>query len=388
MIQDLKRQLDTEKDKNRNLEDSYKFRVTSFDKRETQTRNKIDALEQRLNAGPESDEQTAKMTVVRSMHKDVVDSLDCIQNNTAKVLQEQEKDLMKAFRSRLSEVAKEHEELKNRKGEHSSELQAKHRKVMGELYEAQELAQKYDKENLHMMAENKKMQERLVTREDDRQALLKELVVAKKELARLKAQCKDAAAPSESEATSKAAADQASAAAPKQKAFTEKQIQQAQAQQSHNRVFERECAYKDAIQKLKRMLESERSTTRGLKSQHIDVLQRRTELEGLLRQCLDDVKAEVFRSRGQSASFGGPQPFPSQSVTSLSVHDLSAQDRERVLELLLSQQRVVQLLYSRGLAHTAPALGDASAMAATSKSEGKEDDFSWLGNIIPECGGR
>eukprot|EP00932_Pfiesteria_piscicida_P005411 SRR837773.15319.p1 GENE.SRR837773.15319~~SRR837773.15319.p1 ORF type:complete len:299 (-),score=107.31 SRR837773.15319:134-1030(-) len=244
------------------------------------------------------------MELVRKMHKDVIETLDCIQNKTAKMLQEQEKDLMKAFRHHLTEVAKEHEELKNQKGEHSSELQAKHRKVLADLYEAQGLAQGYDRENQQLQADNKKLQERLRTREDDRQALLKELVIARKELARVKAQCKDAqASPSEEEDSreqSSAQATKASAsAAPKARTFTEKQIEQARLQQTHNRIYEREVGYREAITKLRRTLEEERSLSRGLKEQHAELLQRRTELEGLLRQCLEDVKAELLRERGQ-----------------------------------------------------------------------------------------
>merc|ERR1719436_388953 len=191
MIQDLQRQLDGEKEKNRSLEDQYKYRIASFMKRETQTKNKIDSLERRLNSdGSEVDQHAQKMAVIENMHKSVVSGLDCIQNNTAKILQDQEKDLMRAFRARLQEVSKDLEAQRSRKGEHSTELQARHRRVVAELHEAQELAQTFDKKNQQLQAENQRLQEKLRTREDDRQALLKELVMARKEVARLKAQCK------------------------------------------------------------------------------------------------------------------------------------------------------------------------------------------------------
>lgn len=379
-IQDLKRQLDTERDKNRSLEDSYKFRVASFVKRETETRNKVDSLERRLNENPESDEQSTKMELVRKMHKDVVDSLDCIQNKTAKMLQEQEKDLMRAFRHHLAEVAKEHEELKNQKGEHSSELQAKHRKVLADSYEAQGLAQGYDMENQQLQAANKKLQERARTREDDRQALLRELVVAKKELGRLKAQVKETTEVEEGAVipTDEVTKVFSSSVPPKGKGFTEKQIEQARLQQTHNRMYEREVGYREAITKLRRSLEDERSLSRGLKEQHLELLQRRTELEGLLRQCYEDVKAEILRER-LSPGVQMAQPFPSQSVTGLSVNDLTPQDRERVLELLLSQQRVVQLLYSQSIVSGATV----PRTTASVGDEGRGDNFAWLGDIFP-----
>merc|ERR1719436_445295 len=146
MIQDLQRQLDGEKEKNRSLEDSYKYRIASFMKRETQTKSKIDSLERRLNSDDnDADQHVQRMAVIENMHKSVVSGLDCIQNNTAKILQDQEKDLMRAFRARLQEVSKDLEAQRSRKGEHSTELQMHHRRVVAELHKTQELAQTFDK---------------------------------------------------------------------------------------------------------------------------------------------------------------------------------------------------------------------------------------------------
>merc|ERR1712224_630942 len=92
---------------------------------------------------------------------------------------------------------------------------------------------------------------------------------------------------------------------------------------------------------------SERKTVRTLKEGQSGLLQQRTELEVLLRQCLDDVKTEVTRKRQEADRGQSNLPRLDQSGAGVSVHELNAQDRERVLELLLSQQRVVQLLYSK-----------------------------------------
>merc|ERR1719261_1631413 len=131
------------------------------------------------------------MGVIRNMHDAVITGLNCVQNNTAKILQDQEKDLMRAFRARLQDVSKELEAQRNKKGDYSAELQARHRRVVAELHASQELAQIFDKKNQQLATENQKLQEKLRTREDDRQCLLKELVLAKKEVARLKQQKSD-----------------------------------------------------------------------------------------------------------------------------------------------------------------------------------------------------
>merc|ERR1719316_1527979 len=190
--------------------------------------------------------------------------------------------------------------------------------------------------------------------------------MSKKENARLKAQIKDGAAgagaaPGEQAQAREAAADSS------RKPFTQKQIEQARLQQTHNKQYEREVKYRDAVTSLKRMVEAERKTIRSLKQQQADMLQQRTEIEILLRQCLDDVKAEIMRHRMEhEKKDASGAPGPGVPITAMSVHELTTQDRERVLELLLSQQRVVQLLYSKTFPQQPPSpmVDDPSAMAA------------------------
>lgn len=387
IIQELQKQLESEKSKNQSLEDQFKYRLAHFVKRETQTKNKIESLERRLNDGVDHDEHGQRMAVIETMHKSVVAGLQSIQSNTAKILQDQEKDLMRAFRARLQEVSKDLEATRKGKGDAGTELQMRHRRVVAELHEAQELAQTFDKKNEQLKADNQKLLEKLRTREDDRQCLLRELVLAKKENARLKAQLKDgnagATASSGEQGQSRLGSSDKS-----QKQFSQKQIEQQRLQTTQNKPYEREVKFREAITRLKRMTEAERRTVRSLKQQQADMMQQRTEIEVLLRQCLDDVKAEIMRHRLEHENKDSPSmPGPGVPITAMSVHELTTQDRERVLELLLSQQRVVQLLYSKTFPQQPPSplIEDPSAMATPGDmgGKGKDDDFSWLSDIIP-----
>jgi len=111
-------------------------------------------------------------------------------------------------------------------------------------------------------------------------------------------------------------------------------------------------------------------------------MQHRTEIEVLLRQCLDDCKAEIMRHRLEHNRRDAPgMPATGAPITAMSVHELTTQDRERVLELLLSQQRVVQVLYSKTMPQQPPSpiMDD----PLSSVARGKEDDFSWLSDILP-----
>ena len=66
----------------------YKHRVASFVKREKATMNKIESLEKRLLEGAENDEHSKRMEAIGNMHRSVITGLECIQTNTAKILQD------------------------------------------------------------------------------------------------------------------------------------------------------------------------------------------------------------------------------------------------------------------------------------------------------------
>ena len=86
-----------------------------------------------------------------------------------------------------------------------------------------------------------------------------------------------------------------------------------------------------------------------MRAAHAQDLESRTELEALLRACVQDVKHEIGLQRQQSAG-GKGSAFGASSASKhreVGLGDFGPQERERVMELLLSQERVVTLLYDR-----------------------------------------
>lgn len=399
VIADLQRQIHEERDKNRELDDQYKFRVASFVTREVQTKGRIDALEKRLAEQTENDEHGHKMLYVQSMHRDVIKTLDNIQGSTAQKLQDQERNLLKAFNTKLQSMKAEMRNYDSKLGE-STELSLRLRMVVDELRTAQRLAQELDTENRQLQAENQKLTDKLRTRDDDRQALLKEVVKARKETARLKAMAavRDGSPSANMAATREFEAEEEESE-PRKQQFSERQLEQARLQQTRSRQYERELRFREGEQRLKRCLEREKRTNEALRAQEAQMLQARSELEALLRQCLDDVKAEIVRRRAPGHRAGplpsGPDAAGSgPPINSISVHDLDSRDRERVLELLLSQQRAVQLLYQPAEVDErqyADRAGDRSASSRyeeqASGSRGSQqapsrgDEFAWLSDI-------
>jgi len=100
------------------------------------------------------------------------------------------------------------------------------------------------------------------------------------------------------------------------------------------RQVDAEARYREVVARLKRLLDTERRNLRSVRQAHAKELESRTELEGLLRACVDDVRKDIASQRAAGPE-GGPRA------------NMAASDRERVLELLLSQERVVTLLYDK-----------------------------------------
>jgi hypothetical protein len=92
----------------------------------------------------------------------------------------------------------------------------------------------------------------------------------------------------------------------------------------------------------------------------------------LLRQCVEDVRKEIARRHIESAQFAGTGDLAklyNRQPGTIPVEDFTQEDRERALELLLSQERVVTLLYAKTfpvnnkIKNTGDALGDAGNVA-------------------------
>ncbi|KAF4665850.1 Crossover junction endonuclease mus81 [Perkinsus chesapeaki] len=393
MIYELQRQLEDEKEKCRQLEEQFRYRLGAFVQRESASKKTIEALEDQLHGlgpgGAAEDEFRARMAVLRrerkpkskNMHDSLVAGIECIQGNTAKVLQDQEKDLMRAFRARMQDVSKELEHQKAQRGNFSAELQARLRQVLTELRASQDLAQAFDKKNRELEGDNKKLVESLEAREDDRQSLLKELVTTRREVGRLRdilTQREESSGPSTRRqpthgggvSAASSGCDARGDGYPCDDYYDESSQKGASAGRQgfsaeagmSNRAYERELRYRRTIEQLRAQVSSDRLALRTLRETQNRLLKQRSEIEVFLQQCIDDVKNEIAiykkeekLSRGKDGMAEGRGPAPlvhAEMVKSIAdnidtVNDLSAADRERALELLLCQERVIQLLHQK-----------------------------------------
>ena len=98
-----------------------------------------------------------------------------------------------------------------------------------------------------------------------------------------------------------------------------------------------EVKYNEIIKRLKRLLAMERKNLQQVRNKYVEDLQHRTELEEFLNDALDDVKLEIEKERSESR----------EGVCPTSPSEFGTEERNKVLELLLSKERVVSLLYHK-----------------------------------------
>lgn len=132
------------------------------------------------------------------------------------------------------------------------------------------------------------------------------------------------------------------------------------------------CRYKDVNVRLRRLVAEERKNLQQLRQTYAQELKTRTEMEVLLRRCVDDVRQDiaemyvglnmkiefrylyvyVFRHH-EAAQFSQNNTgsdlarLYNAQAGAVPFDDFDAEEHKRNLELLLSQERVVALVYAK-----------------------------------------
>jgi hypothetical protein len=90
--------------------------------------------------------------------------------------------------------------------------------------------------------------------------------------------------------------------------------------------------YQKIINKLKRLHDIENKNLRAARTAYARELQKKSELERILRESVEDVKIEINRRRTEMRIRDGPS-LP--------------EEIEKIIDVLLSQERVLTLLYDK-----------------------------------------
>jgi chromosome segregation ATPase len=174
------------------LERDLERRQESYISRERAYKTRIDELDEEVNRQRQKKtgwmKTDGKMAKLNSMQSHIINNVELVQDRTSRILQEQERDLLRAFRARLFDVQTELEKEKSKKDDGAGAWIERSRQLEAEVEWAKEVADRLERVNNSLTAENDRLKTQFKSQEEDRNFLIKQLVAVKKDNAKLRAE--------------------------------------------------------------------------------------------------------------------------------------------------------------------------------------------------------
>jgi hypothetical protein len=130
----------------------------------------------------------SRMMKLKSMQDQIIQNVELAQDRTYRVLQEQEKDLVRSYRAKLFELQTELEKEKNKKVDGAGAWIERSRKLELEVAWVKEVVDRLERLNQTLVMDNNRLKSQFKSQEEDRTFLITQLVNVKKENAHLKAE--------------------------------------------------------------------------------------------------------------------------------------------------------------------------------------------------------
>lgn len=375
---DLLERFQAQSEEKEEITRTAKHRQEAHLRKELRYREQLNLLEERVKTiGPTDGKGEVEINQIREMHTDIQNKISQIQGKTSKILQDQERDLIRAFRARLADVTEELDKERKKNESGSVEWVQRCRKLTEELEWLRDLTEKLTAENKNFLKENRRFKRQLKTQEEDREFLIKQLVAVKKENARLRYSFEEAGLSPGDLASSSGATDtysgdgRFSVNSNKETNFAQtgsaKVMEAKESENVVDRLFPSKAGplndgqkqrYENMISKIKRQLEAEKEKLRMVQTAYTKEVGERTALQNLLKKCIEDVRQDIAQrnaKRRQQVQKGagrvargalGP-PKPAFDPRDIPLEDFSPADRINLMEWLLSQDQVMYMLYDK-----------------------------------------
>lgn len=357
------------------------------------------------NTTPSSTSSSSpRMDRVRALHASVIAGVDQVHDQTARILAEQEKDLLRAFRSRLTTVQGDLEAQRERADTGVSEyikrvniLERQVEDLRDQLDRNERMATALGKENVRLKSQCKKM-------EEDRELLVKQVIESRgatasakesKSIAEQKCEALSLeleeirnqqqqdrlnrleAAERATRASSPTKGHAHGSSSSSSSAITEEEVirladgimlgsEPAAPGGSTNHTLSGlnvldETRYRDLIARLKRMLDAEKRSSRLARSQLVVESEARTEVEVFLRKAIEETRTEIAKKREALTISASQGDRAADKALKSMPTGFSELDREMMLSQLLQQDLVIMSLPNIVFPHRPGAAGTAGA---------------------------
>jgi len=164
------------------LDKDMERRKISYASREEAYKQRIVELEEEI-----SNQSFTKKTVdpglseLKAIKAEILESVEMVQDRTARIMQEQERDLLRSFRARLFDVQTELEKEKSKRDDGLAAWRERHSQLEAELEWASEVSNRLDKVNYTLTKENNDLKAKFQSQEQDRKLFIELLVSLKKD---------------------------------------------------------------------------------------------------------------------------------------------------------------------------------------------------------------
>ncbi len=149
----------------------------SYVRRERAYKTRIDELEDELQRLKSTKTQWMaaddKLSSIKGMHTAIQSNVDLVQERTTKILQEQERDLLRAFRARLFDVQTELEKEKSRTDDGAMKWIDKTKQMEKQMDWYKDNADRLDARNQTLTKESERLKSQFQTQEEDRNFLVR-----------------------------------------------------------------------------------------------------------------------------------------------------------------------------------------------------------------------
>ncbi|KAL6759376.1 hypothetical protein V8C86DRAFT_2574481 [Haematococcus lacustris] len=314
-VGDLEREVQQYKNMCSDLEVAASQRQASYMRREEAMQKQLDSLQGQLDRLQTVRDSSARerfgraTSTIEQLHSQVAHEIEDLLDRQALAIKHEEAGTLRRFKTRLAEVEAELATEKGISGACNGEWLQRTKDMRKELDTLQDIANKLDK--MYRLSEEEcgRLRAQFKCQEDDREYLIRQIVGLKKEKQRLTIELASMASEAAAAAQERdqlleqqAAGGQAGdvGGAPGQRlqalslAGADKEAVQIKVQR-----------YEDVIDSLKKLLEAERRRTRQARAAHTAELGTRTELQTLLRQCVQDVRDRRAAAEAGQAITGG-----------------------------------------------------------------------------------
>lgn len=149
------------------LEKDIERRQESYISRERAYKVRIDELEEELTSHKQQKtgwmNSDSKISKLKEMQGKILNNVELVQDRTARIMQEQERDLLRAFRARLFDVQTELEKEKSKKDDGAAAWIEKSRQLESEVEWSKEVCDRLERVNQSLLQENARLKSQVYT---------------------------------------------------------------------------------------------------------------------------------------------------------------------------------------------------------------------------------